>query len=190
AGAAPPPPDVPPPDDARDGDDAPPSGPESSAERELVRVMLLQPDLVERIVEEVARLETDDAGVPDVDGAGAAAPAVMRDPVYAPIFRAIAGATDPSPETLAEGLSELENHVVETLRSEPGAIVDPGRTIVDAIRMLRARALRERLDEHARMLPLADEADKPALLRQEADLRKELAAVGGRDWHSVRRLRM
>lgn len=176
-----------------DADDTPEhivSGPESSAERELVRVMLLHPDLVERVVEEVARIETDDGAQPDVDGAGAPTQAVMRDPVYAQIFRAIAGATDRSPEVLAEGLGVLENHVVDTLRSEPGAIVDPGRTVVDAIRMLQARTLRERLDEHARMLPLADEADKPALLRHEAELRKELSAVGGRDWHSVRRQRV
>ena len=67
------------------------------------------------------------------------------------------------------------------------AIVDPGRTVADAIRMLRARALRERIDEHARMLPLAAEAEKSDLLRREIALRKELAAVGGREWRSVRR---
>ncbi|MDA1081611.1 MAG: DNA primase [Gemmatimonadetes bacterium] len=164
------------------------TAPESSAERELIRVMLLHPDTVERIVEDVARIETDESGDPGVDGADATATAhVFRDPVYAQIFAALAASPEATPELLGDQLGELENHVVEALRSEPGAIVDPGRTIVDAVRMLRARALRERIDEHARMLPLATEEDKQDLLRREIALRKELAAVGGREWRSVRR---
>lgn len=170
------------------GDELPEGGLESSAERELVRVMIVKPDFIERIVEEVARVEAEEDDLPVAEDAEAPVSRAMRDPVYAPIFRAIAGALDRSPEALAEGLGVLENHVVEALRAEPGAIVDPDRTIADAVRMLRARTLRERLDEHARMLPLAEEADKPALLRHELKLRKELAAVGGRDWHSVRRV--
>jgi len=166
------------------------SAPESSAERELLRVMLLNPELVERVVEDVSRIETDEAGEPEVDSADpATARRAIRDPVYAQIFGALAAAPDIGAEQLADQLGVIENHVVETLRSEPGAIVDPGRTVVDAIRMLRARALRERLDEHARMLPLAAEEDKEDLLRREVALRKELAAVGGRDWRSVRRLK-
>ncbi len=160
---------------------------ESSAERELLRVMLLHPETAERIVEDVARIETDDAGEqPDVD-AEPAPSRVFRDPVYSQIFSVLSGEPDLGAEALSERLDALENHVVESLRSEPGAIVDPGRTIVDAVRMLRARALRERLDELARMLPLAAEGDKQDLLRREIALRKELVAVGGRDWRSVRR---
>lgn len=164
---------------------------DSSAERELVRVMILDPEMIERIVEEIARIETDEDVQPEIDAdpevrrAGA-----FRDPVYTAIFEALVAQPDASPEVLAESLGPIENYTVELLRAEPGAIVDPGRTITDAVRMLRARALRERIDEHARMLPLAAEEDKPALLRREVALRKELTAVGGREWRSVRRQRL
>jgi hypothetical protein len=162
--------------------------PDSSAERDLVRVMLLHPELVERVVEEVARVEVDEGAQPEMDMAEEESSAgVIRDPVYAQIFRAVSAAVDSSPEALAEQLDPLEHHVVEELRAEPGAIVDPGRTIADSVRMLRARTLRRRLDEHVGILRLAKEADKPDLLRQEVVLQKELAAVGGREWRSVRR---
>ncbi len=164
--------------------------PDSSAERELLRVMLLHPDTVDRVIEEVSRVEVD-VGGPDMEVADAeVSRGVIRDPAYAQIFQAISNAAADSEqaiELLAEQLGPLENHIVEELRSEPGAIVDPGRTITDSVRMLRARALRERIDEHARMLPLAEEEDKPGLLAQEAILRKELSAVGGRDWRMARR---
>ncbi len=171
--------------------EAPERALDSSAERELVRVMLLDPEMIERIVEEIARVETDDDVQPDIDAdpevrrAGA-----FRDPVYTTIFEALVAMPDASPEVLAESLGPIENYTVEQLRAEPGAIIDSGRTIVDAVRMLRARVLRERIDEHARMLPLAAEEDKPTLLRREVALRKELTAVGGRDWRSVRRQRL
>ncbi len=164
---------------------------DSSAERELVRVMILDPEMIERIVEEIARIETDEDVQPEIDAdpeirrAGA-----FRDPVYTAIFEALVAQPDASPEVLAESLGPIENYTVELLRAEPGAIVDSGRTIVDAVRMLRARVLRERIDEHARMLPLAAEEDKPGLLRREVALRKELTAVGGREWRSVRRQRL
>jgi DNA primase len=178
-----------------DGEPAPyvEVSPDSSAERELIRVMLLHPDQIDRIIEEVARVETDGAGAepgPDEgEGEGEVGLAgVMRDPVYAQIFQAISATGQSGIEALAEQLGEIENFVVEQLRSEPDAVVDPGRTITDSVRMLRARALRERLDEHARMLPLAEEPDKPDLLRREAALRRELAAVGGREWRMTRRV--
>lgn len=162
--------------------------PESSAERELLRVMVLHPDLVEQVVEEVARVETDDGAQPEVDlEAVTGTSMVIRDPVYAQIFRELASGGDLSPEALAERLGPLENDVVETLRAEPGAVVNAAQTVADSVRMLRARALRERIDEHARMLPLAAEAEKNGLLRRADALRKELSAVGGREWRSVRR---
>ena len=163
--------------------------PESSAERELLRVMILHPDLIEQVVEQVSRVETDDIAQPDDDlEIVAGASSVIRDPIYAAIFNAMSAGGDLSAEGLAERLEALENFVVEELRSEPGAVVDPARSIADAVRMLQARALRERIDEQARMLPLAEESEKNGLLRRAEALRKELAAVGGREWRSVRRV--
>jgi len=163
--------------------------PESSAERELLRVMILHPDLVDKVIEDVARVETDDTVETEEALEPVTGPTpVVRDPVYATIFAELSSGGDLSIEALAERLGPLENSVVEELRSEPGAVVDPARSISDAIRMLKARALRERIDEHAGMLRLAGEDEKNALLRKTEALRKELAAVGGRDWRSVRRL--
>ncbi|MBM4193542.1 MAG: hypothetical protein FJ202_04070 [Gemmatimonadetes bacterium] len=149
--------------------------------------MLLHPEQVERVVEEVGRLDAEldeRPAIETMDEAGVQ-PA-LRDPVYASIFRALAdGAVDA--EGLGERLTLLENREVEALRSEPAVVADPGRTIADAVAMLRERLLRERLDEHARMLPLAAEQDKDALLRLGVTLQKELRAVGKREWRSVRR---
>jgi hypothetical protein len=52
---------------------------------------------------------------------------------------------------------------------------------------LKERSLRERLDELERMTPLAADDEKDVLLREKDGLRRELTAIGGRGWKSVRR---
>lgn len=158
--------------------------PESTAERELLRVMILHPDLIEQVVEEVSRVDVDDTVDAESDLESMTGPSpVLRDPVYGAIFNELAAGGDLSPEGLAERLGPFENMVVEQLRSEPGAIVSPPHSVAGAIKMLKARALLDRLDEHTRMIPLAPEADKPELLKREVQLQKELAAVmDNRKW--------
>ena len=158
--------------------------PDSTAERELLRVMILHPDLIEQVVEEVSRVDVDEHIDTESDLEAVAGPSpVLRDPVYGAIFNELAAGGDLSPEGLAERLGPFENLVVEQLRSEPGAIVSPQHSVAGAIKMLKARALLDRLDEHTRMIPLAPEADKPELLKREVKLQKELAAVmDNRKW--------
>jgi hypothetical protein len=65
--------------------------------------------------------------------------------------------------------------------------VDAARTVEGALRMLKERAMQERLGELDRMTPLAEGSDKDSLLKEKDALRRELAALGGRGWKSVRR---
>ena len=76
---------------------------------------------------------------------------------------------------------------MEIIRAEPGAVMDGPRTVDDALRRLKERSLRERLDELERMTPLAADEEKDALLKEKDQLRRELAAIGGRGWKAVRK---
>ncbi len=160
----------------------------SSSELALVRVMLLSPSLAEGIVEAVGRLDEADGARPEVESAPETDRGVMRDPVYRSLYEAmVMHGAEASPEVLAESLDPAAIEVMETIRAEPGAVMDGPRTVDDALRRLKERALRERLDELERMTPLADEGEKDALLTEKDGLRRELAAIGGRGWKSVRK---
>jgi hypothetical protein len=65
--------------------------------------------------------------------------------------------------------------------------MDGPRTVDDALRRLKERSLRERLDELERMTPLAGGEEKDGLLREKDVLRRELNAIGGRGWKAVRK---
>jgi DNA primase len=162
--------------------------PGSSSELALVRVMLLSPALAEGIVEAVGRLDEEGGVHPEVESADEADRGVMRDPVYRALYDAmVVHGADASPEVLAESLDEAAIGVMELVRAEPGAVMDGPRTVDDALRRLKERALRERLDELERTTPLAGDAEKDGLLREKDDLRRELSAIGGRGWKAVRR---
>lgn len=162
--------------------------PGSSSELALVRVMLLSPSLAEGIVEAVGRLDEEGGAHPEVESAGEGERGAMRDPVYRAVYEAmVVHGADASPEVLAESLDETAIQVMETIRGEPGAVLDGQRTVDDALRRLKERSLRERLDELERMTPLAGEVEKDGLLREKDGLRRELAAIGGRGWKSVRK---
>jgi hypothetical protein len=150
--------------------------------------MLLSPSLAEGIVEAIGRLDEEDGVRPEVESALDTDRGVMRDPVYRSLYEAMVvhGAEAPA-EVLAESLDIAAIGVMETIRAEPGAVLDGPRTVDDALRRLKERALRERLDELERMTPLAGEDEKDVLLTEKDGLRRELAAIGGRGWKSVRK---
>jgi DNA primase len=162
--------------------------PGASSELALVSVMLLSPSLAEGVIEAIGRLEEEDGAHPEVADLADTERGVMRDPVYRSLYQAIVvhGAEAP-PETLAETLDPAAIEVMETIRAEPGAVMDGPRTIDDALRRLKERSLRERLDELERTTPLAEESEKDVLLTEKDSLRRELAAIGGRGWKSVRK---
>ena len=162
--------------------------PGSSSELALVRVMLLHPALAEGVIESVGRLEEEEGAHPGVEALAEPDRGAIWDSVYRALYQAIAvHGAEASPETLAESLDEAAIEVMETIRAEPGSVMDGPRTVDDALRRLKERSLRERLDELERMTPLAGGDEKDALLREKDVLRRELNAIGGRGWKSVRK---
>lgn len=162
--------------------------PGSSSELALVRVMLLHPALAEGVIESVGRLEEEEGAHPGVEALAEPDRGAIRDPVYRALYQAIAvHGAEALPETLAESLDEAAIEVMETIRAEPGSVMDGPRTVDDALRRLKERSLRERLDELERMTPLAGGEEKDALLREKDVLRRELNAIGGRGWKAVRK---
>ncbi|HVT40804.1 MAG TPA: DNA primase [Gemmatimonadaceae bacterium] len=163
--------------------------PAGAGELALVRVMLLYPELADRVVESVERLEEEEgANISDIAALTGAERGVLRDGVYRAIYDAVVlhGADAPA-DVLAESLDGTAIGVLETIKAEPGAVVDAARTMGDAVRRLKARGMEERLGEFDRMTPLASGDEKDALLREKDVLRRELSALGGRGWKSVRR---
>lgn len=162
--------------------------PGHAGELALVRVMLLHPALSGGVIASVKRLERETGVHPDLAAATGAESSVIRDSVYRAIYDAlVARGADASPEELAESLDATAIAVVEAIKSEPGAVVDAARTVDGALRMLQERAMQERLGELDRMTPLAAGTEKDSLIREKDVLRRELAALGGRGWKSVRR---
>lgn len=164
-----------------------------TAERALISVMLLDPGSVERIVEAVGRLDEARGEAAPLDMESPGVDGVFHDPVYAAIFAAMSEAvaesgTDISIERLAESLDPESIRTVELLRAEPGAMVNGPQTMEQALRSLQSRQFRDRIDDIDRILPLAGEDEKAALLQEKATLRREAIALDPRDaWAVVRR---
>ena len=156
----------------------------SSAERELVRAMLCYPESVERIVEEVARIDDAAGGQPEFEGPGSGgALHAVRDPVYTELFRELAAVPEADAAELAERLSPIAVAVAEELRAEPMPQDQAEQTVADSLRRLQARMLDERVEEQAGMVRIAtSEQDKDELLRRGAALQREAMAVGTRRW--------
>jgi len=161
----------------------------SAGELALLRVMLLHPAFADAVREEIGRLEEAAGMHPEVGPAAADADrGALRDPVYRSLYAALTlHGVEAGVEQLAESLDEAGVEVLQAIMAEPGAVVDPVRTKDDALRMLNARLMQERLAELDRMTPLADGEEKDALIREKDRLRRELNALGGRSWKSVRR---
>lgn len=165
------------------------SSPESSAERDVLRVMLLHPSYIEEIIERIGRLDDDAGSHPEVEIEEYDPRGALRDPVFRSIYDAIAErGAEVSAEQLAEALDEMAVGVIDALLAEPGAVIDPRATIDGALRLLKERLMQDKLGELERMTPLASGAEKDALLRESETIRRELTALGGRSWRSVRRM--
>jgi DNA primase len=193
AGAAPRDADAPPP-----GDKAAPaifrgpyrsSVPQGAAEQTLLRVLLTQPVWQDLIVEELGKLEMEDlpSGA-DAEAFAEEQAGVLRDPVYAALYAsALRHGAEADAETFTSGLDAREIHVYETLRGEAEAVVDAKRSIADAIRQLRGRSVDARIAELTSILPLADEAQKDAIIGRINKLTEEKRALGVSRWGAVRR---
>ena len=118
----------------------------SAGELALVRVMLLHPDLSERVIDAVRRLETEEGAVTVIAPFSDMEHGVFRDPVYQALFERVVrlGAGTPA-DVLAEALDATGVGVLAAIMAEPDAVVDASRTIDDALRSLKERSMQERL---------------------------------------------
>ncbi|HJU64610.1 MAG TPA: DNA primase [Gemmatimonadaceae bacterium] len=133
-----------------------------SAERELLRVMLLHGQQVEPLSE---RIGLDD----------------LRDPSHREIFHALlTHGGDAPPAEVAADLSTEASETMQELLEEPDAIVDVQRTVDECLAQLHARKLRRRLREIDDLLGIASPAEKDSLIGEKRTLVRELQALGVR----------
>ncbi len=141
----------------------------ASAERELVRAILLNRSRVEQIAEKLGARS-------------------IRDPQYRAIYRAlIAADPDSTIEEVTANLDEETIETVEDLLAEGANQIDPERTISDSFATLRARDLDQRAAELDRIIPLADGAQKDKLIAEKDEIRKELKTTGKNYYKKFRR---
>jgi len=143
----------------------------SSAERELVRAMLLNRSRVEQIAEKL------DASS-------------FRDAEYRAIYRAlVSNGPDSTIDQVTANLGEEAIAALEDILAEGAISLDAERTINDSFATLRARDLDQRAAELDRIIPLADAAQKDKLIAEKDAIRKELKATGKKLFKQFRQTR-
>ncbi|HXG70350.1 MAG TPA: DNA primase [Gemmatimonadaceae bacterium] len=132
-------------------------GPWVSAERELVRAMLVDRSRVE--------------SMPEKRG-----PEAFHDPAYRAIYEALLKAgSDSTVEDICAHLDEEAVADVEELLAAGETQVDPQRTIDDSLAKLHKLDLRRDMSSIQRLVPLAGEAEKDVLIGKKYALQKERA---------------
>ena len=120
----------------------------TTAERELVRVMLTSRALVERIVERIG-------------------PGEFRDERYREIFERLAAVSpDAVIGDVAAGMSAASQSVLETLLEEQGAVIDVERTVNDCLARLELRTRKEVNARLQRDLMVATPAEADRLIAE------------------------
>jgi DNA primase len=141
----------------------------ASAERELIRAILLNRSRIEQIAEKLGEQS-------------------IRDPQYRAIYRAlIAADPDSTIEEVTANLDEETLETVEDILAEGANQIDPERTLGDSFATLRARDLDRRAAELDRIIPLADGAQKDKLIAEKEAVREELRATGKQLFKKFRR---
>ncbi len=140
----------------------------ASAEKELVRAMLMVRNRVESIAEKLGEES-------------------FRDPDYRAIYRAlIAAGPDSNIEEVSAHLDEDTIQTVEELLADGGTQIDAERTVNDSLASLRARDLDQRLADIDRLLPLASIAQKDELIAEKQKIMKELQGAGRKHFKAFR----
>lgn len=141
----------------------------ASAERELIRAILLNRSRVEQIAEKLGEQS-------------------IRDPQYRSIYRALIAAEPTAP--IAEVTANLDEETIETVEdilAEGANQIDPERTLGDSFATLRARDLDQRAAELDRIIPLAQGAQKDKLISEKEEIREELKGTGKNYYKKFRR---
>ena len=131
-----------------------------SAERELIRAMLADPDRIEPIAEKVG-------------------PDRFRDPNYSAIFSAMLSLGESYDiERLTDQLTPDAIAIVNTLQSEPDAQIDPDETVSASISSIVMREPNERMADIDRETVVASDAEKTELVNEKMRLLKEIELSG------------
>jgi DNA primase len=142
-----------------------------STEWELVRLLVHRPAYVEVVAE---RIGPDD----------------LENPSLRAIYGRLTGtAPEWSIEQLASGLDDEAGGVLEQLVAEGGGLEDADRLVYDYLGRLQLQRLRREREEIDHQLPLANDAEKTALLARKKALSEESRSLGGRDWPTFRKTR-
>jgi DNA primase len=140
----------------------------SSAERELVRVLLHRPAYLEQVIERVGVVS-------------------FRDADLRQIFAAlVAQGHDVGPHALAAALDDDSVLALQELLEETGGLDHADETVAGSLAVLHARDLGRRMEEIDRLMPLAMGGEKDTLMREKVDLVEELRSVGSRRWKQFR----
>lgn len=132
----------------------------SSAERELVRLLLHRRQDIEHVTERVG-------------------PDSFRDPTLASIFEQLLLAPEQSLQELEQALGDDAVAVLNELVADRGGLDLPARIVDDCLSKFRQRDIGERLEALDREIPLANDAGKDALIAEKNRLQKEIQGLKG-----------
>ena len=141
----------------------------SSAERELIRVLLHRPAYFEQVIER----------------AGGES---FRDPDLQQIFAAmVSQGAEVGPDVLAEQLDGDAVVVLQELLEETGGLDHADEAVAGSLAAMNERTLTSRLGEIDREMPLASDSEKTELTREKMRIRVELEQLNpGRWWKNFR----
>jgi DNA primase len=140
----------------------------SSAERELVRVLLHRRHYFEQVFERIG-----------VDS--------FRDPDLRKIFAALMEyGADAGPELLAEHLDGDAVVAMQDLLEESEGLDHADEAVTGSLAAMHERDLTKRMSEIDVLMPLASDEEKNALTSEKRQLMEELRALGGRWWKKFR----
>lgn len=141
----------------------------ASAERELIRAMVFTRENVQQIAEKMGEES-------------------FREPQYRALFRAlVASGPAATVENITAQVDAASIATLEEILAEGSYQMDPQRTIEDALGTLRARDLDLRAAELDRLIPIAKQPEKDALIAEKDEIRKELKATGKSYYKKFRR---
>ncbi len=140
----------------------------SSAERELIRVLLHRPGYFEQVIERAGEES-------------------FRDDDMRRIFAAMAlQGADAGPDVLAEHLDGDAVVVMQSLLEETGGLDHADEAVAGSLSAMHERNLTDRMAEIDREMPIASEGQKDELTAEKVKLTEELRRLGGRWWKKFR----
>jgi DNA primase len=141
----------------------------STAERDLMRVMLRAPEWRSRIAEQLSELEG-------------------RDPVEWALLTFIAQSDpDVSGGELLEQVAPEARPILAQLLAEPAGELAEDATVLGALRKIESRSIEKRLHQINRRIVMASEEEKLALAREKETLSREISALNPARWNVIKK---